>query len=253
MIHLCNEEKVLTKIRLKFLSFLAQQTKTFLTLLQTERPLIHILHELSINTFQKIARLVINANEVPKTAKEVVELDLKNEDILVSSRECGYLVNLEDELNKLNSKQRREIRLELRNSTLEMLRYMQSNLPYDKTIYSLFEFIDPKNRVKGDMAKNGVAVAKYLNRFSSEEKEKLVIQLNLYTSIPEDQIPSFDKTNDRVDHHWVKIWKLCEETNDEKPVELIKLVKLVCIQTHGNAFMERSLGLTKRIVAGWKK
>ena len=254
MLFLCNDEVVQTKIRLKFLSFLAQQTKTFLTLLQAERPMIHILHELALTTFQKIAKLVIKGEDVPKTAKGVVDLKLKDgeidEELLLPSRDCVYLVNISEDISKLSSQQRREIRSELRESVLAMLRFMQEKLPYDKPIYAMFGFIDPKNRDKADMPKNGVAVAKFLNRFNAEEKEKLGVQLNLYGSLPEDQIPSYDRTKDRVDHHWVKVWKILEETNQEKPEELIKLVKLVCIQTHGNAFLERSLGLTKRLVTG---
>ena len=61
MKHLFDEEAVKIKIRLKFLSFVAHQTKTFLTLLQSEQPMIHILMSLALATFQNIVKLFIVA------------------------------------------------------------------------------------------------------------------------------------------------------------------------------------------------
>jgi hypothetical protein len=54
----------------------------------------------------------------------------------------------------------------------------------------------------------------------------------------------------RVDHWWVLVFDLMAEINKERPKELELLVKLCCTLAHGNAFLERGMGLTKRVVDG---
>ena len=251
MQYLSDDQVVKTKIRLKFLSFLAHQTKTFLTLLQSEQPMIHILMSLALATFQNIARLVIKVSKVPKKVMDVSNLDLEDPAVLMHSHECGYLVNLEEEMALLlTSESRKSVRHELRNSVVIMLKYLQSHIPFDQPIYTQFGFIDPINRKEASMPINGVKVATFLNRFTVEEKQKIGLLLNQYASLPDEEVPKFDKKRDRVDHFWVNVFKKLEELNSEKPESLESLVKLTCIQTHGNAFMERGLGLTKRIVDG---
>ena len=169
MQQLCDEEAVQTKIRLVFLSFLAEQTKTFLTLLQSEQPMIHVLMSLALTTFQNISKLVLKGEKVPKTAKEVVDLDLEDQTILLHSRNCGYLVNLDEELARLSGEQRKNTRSELRTSTLTMLKYLPSRIPFNKPIYQQFGFIDPAKRTEISMPKHGVAVTTFLNRFIHEE------------------------------------------------------------------------------------
>ena len=57
-------------------------------------------------------------------------------------------------------------------------------------------------------------------------------------------------SRDRVDHWWVKVFGLMSELNGERPSELMLLVKLSCTLAHNNAFLERGMGLTKRVVDG---
>ena len=57
-------------------------------------------------------------------------------------------------------------------------------------------------------------------------------------------------SKDRVDHWWVKVFGLMDKLNGEKPRELELLVKLCCTLAHSNAFLERGMGLTKRVVDG---
>lgn len=53
-----------------------------------------------------------------------------------------------------------------------------------------------------------------------------------------------------MDHWWVEVLKLMEKVNQVKPSDLEKLVKLSCTLTHGNAHLERGMGMTKRVVDG---
>ena len=70
-----------------------------------------------------------------------------------------------------------------------------------------------------------------------------------YMSLPVSKVPSYTN-KDRVDHWWVKIFNVMAEVNEERPKELELLVKYCCTLAHGNAFLERGMGLTKRVVQG---
>ena len=55
-------------------------------------------------------------------------------------------------------------------------------------------------------------------------------------------------SNDRLDHYWRQVFKIVQDNIEEEPVELIKLEKLLCSLSHGQAGSERGFANTKRIV-----
>ena len=77
----------------------------------------------------------------------------------------------------------------------------------------------------------------------------LAVQLGQYQALPVNLVPEFKK-QDRVDFWWGRIFGIITELNSVRPVELELLVKLTCTLAHGNAFLERGMGVTKRVVTG---
>lgn len=238
-----------TKIRVKVLLLLCEETKSFLTLLQSRQPMIHQLLFLAQNMFNGVANLVVKAACIPSVPKKIPNLDLTNSDNLLSSRNCGFLACCAEDVASLESEERREIRKELQASTVAMLRYLQKNLPWDKELYEHVSFLDPLKRSTTEVQKFGVSVAKHLRRFTETQLIKLGVQLNQYQALTQDQVPVY-RRKDRVDHWWVLMFSKLEEINGEQAKELEVLVKLTCTLAHGNAFLERGMGLTKRLVHG---
>ena len=246
---LCQEEEVKTKIRVKFLVLVAQTTQTFLTLLQSQKPMIHQLQELAFDMFSRLSNMVIKVEKRPTKASKVKTLDLSDSSVLLTSKECGFLACCSQDVAMLTSEDRQEMRRELRESVLATLKYMQTNLPWDKPLYEQLSFMDPMKRTASETVTNGVAVAVFLNRFTQPEQVHLSVLLGQYQALPPAEVPSYSKTG-RVDHWWVKIFNIMTNINKERPKELEHLVKMCCTLAHGNAFLERGMGLTKRVVVG---
>ena len=73
----------------------------------------------------------------------------------------------------------------------------------------------------------------------------------VYSSLlGESEVPVWDPVSGEADVWWGAVFKKIEEENQEPACVLEKLVKLVCILPHGQAFVERGFSATKYIVDG---
>jgi hypothetical protein len=191
---LCQEEAIKTKIRAKFLLLLAQTTKTFLTLLQAQQPMIHKLQELAFDMFSRLGNMVVRPEYMPSRASKVKDMDLLDKSILLSSRECTFTACCSEEVAMLCSDDRQAIRRELRDSAVAMLVYLQNNLPWDQPLYMQLAFLDPQKRTERNTSNYGVAVATFLNRFTEPEKVKLAVLLVQYQALPAGQVRMYSCT-----------------------------------------------------------
>lgn len=246
---LCEQEVVKTKVRAKFLLLLSRQTKTFLTLLQSEKPLVHKLLPLAGEMFGSIANMVVKPAFRSKEFSKIKDLDLEDASKMLDSSECGFMACCREEVNSLEREARRSIRGEMKKSTLAMLSYLQTRIPWDNDFLLQLSFLDPTKRAVIKTPEFGVGAAVSLKRFTEDELGKLAVQLNLYQALPAEKVPKFSE-HERIDHFWVKVLVAMEETTGEKQQELERLVKLCCSVAHGNAFLERGMSITKRVVDG---
>ena len=248
---LCPQEETKTKVRTMFLAHLAGHTKSFLTLLQAVKPMIHKLLPLAAEMFNKIAALVLKPEARPISFSQISKLDLKDSSQFLGATECGYLSCCKEEVDALDREDRRAIRKEMKKATVDMLIYLHKNIPWEDPLLKQLVYLDPVKRTDTKTAEYGVGVGKILNRFSEEELGNLAVQLNTYQSLPEVKVPRFaEKQGHRIDHFWVKVIKVLEETMEGRPKELEMLMKLSCTIAHGNAFLERGMSTTKQVVEG---
>ena len=91
-------------------------------------------------------------------------------------------------------------------------------------------------------------LAKTLDKFDEEELSNLSLQVNCYQVMDDTEIPEYDATVDRLDHFWRKVFRVVEIKMEAKPVELIKLIKILCSLSHGNGGIERGFAVTKYLV-----
>ena len=254
-LHLCLQERTKTKIRAKVLLMVAQLTKTFLTMMQSVKPMIHLLLPAAGDMFRAIARVIVRPEKIPDTLVGIKALKLTSTTgaaptCLLETKECKFIACVRGDLNSLEREDRVEIRLECRRSILAQLRYLQTNIPFDSLFLLHVSFLDPLKRTDPDVVNYGVAAAKHLNRFTEEEMVKLTTQLVLYQALPEDKVAVL-RDKDRVDHYWKEVFQLLQAAaGGMRQLELELLVKLCCTLSHGNAMLERGMGHTKRIVNG---
>ena len=77
--------------------------------------------------------------------------------------------------------------------------------------------------------------------------ENWSVQINCCQVLDGDWVPDFDI--DSVDHFWREVFKVVEDQIGSKPLELMKLVKICCRLSHGQAGSERGFADAKRVVA----
>ena len=69
-------------------------------------------------------------------------------------------------------------------------------------------------------------------------------QLEIYQSLR--KLPVFDQKSNRVDEWWVKVWEMMEQERGDRPSVLVKLVKMCCVLSHSQAWVERGFNISKR-------
>ena len=72
----------------------------------------------------------------------------------------------------------------MRGAVVEMMKYLQANMPWENKLYSQLSFLDPFQRTDSNIPARGVAVAEYLKRFGEEQKLTLAVQLGQYQALP---------------------------------------------------------------------
>ena len=248
--HLSENKVTKTKMRATFLLLLSSLTKNFLTLLQSEKPMVHKILILAGDMFYSIAKLVVKDVHLLKDYSKIKELDLTQSSIFLNSDEGGYLACCREEVDSLEGGvNRKEIRREMRSAAKKMLSYLQGNIPWDDKLLRQLTFLDPLNRTDLKTVEYGIGAATILQRFSEEEKNKLAVQLSLYQALSKNKVPDHTEAA-RIDHFWVRVFRALEEVTGERQLELENLVKMCCSLSHGNAFLERGMSITKNIVDG---
>ena len=188
-----SKRELKTKIRTKVLLMVAQLTKTFLTMMQSVKPMIHLLLSAAGDMFRAIARVIVRPEKISNTLVGIKAMKLTSTtgappSCLLDTKECKFTACVRGELNSLEREDRKEMRLECRRSILSMLQYLQTNIPLDSLFLLHVSFLDPLKRTGPDVVNYGVAVATHLNRFTEEEKVKLTTQLVLYQALPDDKV-----------------------------------------------------------------
>ena len=83
-------EKKCNLARIKFATFMAEISKLFLTVLQSEKPQIHQLYTLCHSLITDTLALIIDPEDMPETVREIMNLDLDDEDSLLPPDRCDF-------------------------------------------------------------------------------------------------------------------------------------------------------------------
>ena len=140
---------------------------------------MHQLHRDSILMFENILHLVVSADDVNVSPSEYKSFAV--EENLLGSARCGYLVGLEDDIMEIeDQEERRELRRQLRSSTVAMIKHLQKCLPFDNELLKNLAFLDPDLRgSRKNVPAAGTKVAKILKRFTEEQMPKVYNNVNL--------------------------------------------------------------------------
>ena len=239
-----------TKAKVKFLQYICKLTLPFLTTFQASKPMVHLLYTDSTEMFETLARLImkpIKFNDMVENSN-YSQVDFYEKENLLPVIQMSSLSSLiTEERSKLSTADTYVLLYSMRGGLQKMLTYLQSHLPLDDHFYKCLGFLHPavKNAWPGSKLVNSAKyVASQLNRFDEEDQMDLQRQLEIYQSLR--KLPDFDQKSDRVDEWWVKVWEMMEQERGDRPSVLVKLVKMCCVLSHSQAWVERGFNISKR-------
>ena len=222
-------------VKLYFIEYVAGIHEEYCLKLQTESPVIPFLQEESLYLFKRILGIVCNTADIPSHPKNIVSLKL--EEFADDSKRRkkpldagGYLLK---ELPKYPALQKN-----LRKAVIADAKHLQKHLNLDNDYQIQVSAFDPKNReetkTKRYMTELG---SKLLNK---TENKKLSAQIDAYIIVA-DVAPYTNNKNNRLDRDFYpEVFEAMTRNLGYKPVEFIKLTKLVLSLSHGQASIERS-------------
>ena len=249
-------EDLKTKARVKFLLYITELTRPFLKQFQSAKPNIHNLYTNSVDMFEAIAKLVMK----PRKFRNISILmgnkdtDWFDEDIILSPDDCTSLVSimqeeLEGMVGGVKGSRAKNLLNDARYSVLIMMHYLFQHLPISDKLLRQVGFLHPRAREAWNgadgpsLVDESVSVAKKLNRFNTDELLNLQIQMSMYQSLVD--VPDYEEKDDRIDHWWMKVFKLIENARGEPPKEAMKLVKMVLVLPNSQGWVERGFNVSK--------
>ena len=240
-----------TKAKVKFLHYICKLTLPFLTTFQATKPMVHLLYTDSTEMFEALARLIMKADKFQYMENncKYTEIDFYDKDNLLPMARMTSLSSLiMEESNKMSTTDFYMMLYSMRGGLQKMLTYLQSHLPFNDPFYKSLGFLAPAVRrvwtsSKLSLVNAAKIIAQDLGRFDEEDLMDLQRQLEIYQSLRD--VPNFDPKEDRVDEWWVKVWDMMEKERGERPRVLIKLVKMCCVLSHSQAWVERGFNISK--------
>ncbi len=124
----------------------------------------------------------------------------------------------------------------------------------DNTIKQL-AFLDPKNRDK-TMISGLISLARRFTSFTADEIDELVMEFRDYRSMPEEDLPSLESSEDAyLDHFWAAVGDICSITDTEmyRFSVLGDLAKTLLVLPHSNADPERLFSMVRKIESDQRK
>ena len=238
-----------TKAKVKFLQYICKLTLPFLTTFQATKPMVHLLYTDSAEMFEALARLIMKPNKFKDMEEnsKYTQIDFYEKENLLPVIQMTSLSSLiTDKRSKMSTEDTYLLLYSMRGGLQKMLTYLQTHLPLDDHFYKSLGFLHPasKNAWTGSKLVNSAKfVARKLGRFDEEDQMDLQRQLEMYQSMR--KMPVFDHKNDRLDEWWVQVWEMMEQERGDRPSTLVKLVKMCCVLSHSQAWVERGFSISK--------
>ena len=241
-------EELQNKTRVQYLIYIAKLCRPFLVSLQATKPMAHELMSRSVLLFKSLLITVLKDEVSQNTTKDLAKIKFASGELKMP-KDCDYGVGVSECLSSLSLGKQLVVQSELREATVALLKHLQKNFPWEDKFVVCLRYAAPKERNSSQMSSSLIFVAKHMARHNQEELEELGIQLNCYQVLSGDQLPSYDEKVDRVDHWWRSVFLQIETILGSTPNALIKLIKMICTMSHGQAMVERGFSDTKRLAS----
>ena len=237
------EEFTKLEVELHFLENIKPLFDKYLTLLQTEGPMIHKLYPLLTEFMKTFLGRFIKQEKIPSTGNEVLSVDTSSKNQL-SDKDLVVGVSTMSCLDKIKSDKKKLLLLAMRSFFVTTADYLKARLPLDNAILKAAVICNPEERKKSEVAVGMVRILCQALPCCSDLESSIVLdEWNLYV---EDNIPEWKKLP--VDAYWTKIQILQNICGKPKYNTLVQLMMCTLTLPHSNADTERSLSRNNKVL-----
>lgn len=243
------------QLQLHFLVNIKPVFDKILGVFQKQEPLVHILHNECLQLVKTLMNRFLKRDAFEgKRLRDLLQLDMTNPDIQCPNQDLEVGESTRTALAKLNADQRKIPMKGMRSFLQVTTKYLMKKLPLENTFLRDLGIFHP------DMQDAEVGhrcirrLAQQLPQvFDPEEIAILVDEYKVYQerNIPGDWIETRDgdtTTSQRIDHYWAKVLDIKTLSGEKMFPKLAKLVKATLCLSHGNADVERSLSVAKKVL-----
>lgn len=252
-ISFCVKDKLFLA-KLQFFKSIATILQPFLTLYQSDKPMICFLSDDLCMLLRSLMRKFVKSDCLDVSDEKVAKLNIEDKSIHVhlSKIDLGFSCeNILKQKNIASEKQILEFRAECKNFLIQMLKKILLKCPVSYSLVRHLSCLNPVNMAsnkddcKGKF-KKVLTVMSNANKIQESECDVVLEQyysfLDNIPSLGSVKFTSFDKKNDSVDI----LFHDCMSCSD-KYTELYKFLKLVLVLSHGQAGVERGFSVNRQV------
>ena len=237
--------------QIQFLISVGPVFERFLIMFQKQEPLIHMLYSEACDLIRTLMlRFVKHDIVADAIGSKLVKLDVKDLNNCLDLKEMEVGSDTEKTLSKLDSGKQKSLQYDMRKFYQEVTSYLAKTLPVDVALVKNIQCLHPEVREQESAFKHLKRLSETLPGISKEEVPLIRDEWKLYRAddIPDSKIYNDQDEIDRIDHYWGYVLSRKTPSGRLKYKNLRKLViSCLCI-SHGNADVERSLSINKKLL-----
>ncbi len=235
--------------RLHFIHSIAELFAPFLTKLQSESTLIHVLYD----ELAQLLRLLLQRFVKAETIKNKSDTQLTAIDALSSCRqveECEFGAETMKLLRKLRREKNQHLALlqkDMQAFLRAVAKYLQERLPLDNVFLLNVRCLQPTQRASGTSSQMVAALCNCMPQISTGISfvDNVTTEWRLYEA--ESGIKS-EWVNLPVDKYWSHVSQQVDSLGQPKYSNLMVVVKAALTVSHGQADVERGFSLNNHII-----
>jgi hypothetical protein len=199
-------ERKKTLLLLKFYVSALQLLKSFVCLFETKQPLIHKLHDQQEELFRRFLACFVKPEALlDKSARELQNLDLSNEDIHLNKKDM--FVGGASSVIATNQSVEREFREQVSQAYVICGAYLQKKLPLNNVTLKCISAVDPQARGTEVALKRLLRLRKRVSILAPAEEEVYDKEVRSYNVDPDLPADDLDGNPVRIDVWWFAVSK----------------------------------------------
>jgi len=241
-----------TLIQIHFLLSLTPMFQEYLTIFQKQEPLIHMLFPEGADLLKKVMNRFLKFDVVSgKSTSKLCQIDVEKQENIMPLKDVDIGTEASEWLCKVDSSSRQKLlRMQILKFYQEVSKHLAKKLPLDEPVVKNAQCLHPEVRDQDIATKMITRLAAELPNITKDEETRVADEWKVYREekVEDSLIYDKDKKIRRVDHYWNDILSRKSSTGRLKYPVLKKVVSSCLSLFHGNADVERSLSINKKLL-----